>query len=161
MIAIDALFDFCDLHTSRWETWPMWWRARLRYFDRQGFPLPGEEGDEGSLGLMAWAQLHGEPENRIVAQDRLPDGGLLSTVWLGLDHCSWPEGAPQIFETMRFSGEQEKVDMLGHECMVHPSTEFEDPRDGEQTEQCRYATLEEATSTHHEILRRLRVREGH
>ena len=161
MIRIDWLFDFCDLHVSRWQTWPQWWVDSVHYFDKEGFPLPSAPGDEGSWGTLAWARLHEDREYARIARDDLPDGGHLSTVWLGLDHGHWPTNEPQVYETMRFSGAEEEIEILGRTRMIHPSIDFEDPRDGTRGDQLRYATKEEALAIHTEIVRRLRVREGH
>lgn len=60
-------------------------------FDRQGKPISLEE----------WGELHRNPTYKILQQDDLPGVGMLSTVWLGLDH-GWGESAPIIFETMSF-----------------------------------------------------------
>src|SRR5215472_14360522 len=95
-----TLFDWCDLHASRWETWIPDPGYRPRYFDRQGFPIPGDHG-----GTLTWALRMQDEENVIVARDELPDGTILSTVWLGLDHGFF--GPPLIFETMRFGDETE------------------------------------------------------
>ncbi len=144
-----ALFAFCDLHATRiaaleattpFET-PLALRLELSYSDRQGFPLPH----------LDWARLLEDPEYKLVARDELPDGSLLSTVWLGLDHAL--SGRPLFFETMRFA-----------RARGHPSREtidFPDPETGEAITQLRYGSEEEALAAHHEILARLRVRLGH
>ena len=41
---------------------------------------------------------------RVVELTTFPDGSLVSTVWLGLDH-GFGEGAPVIFETMDIPGQ--------------------------------------------------------
>lgn len=64
---------------------------RFRYYDRGGQPI----------SLWAWAQLM-EAESNVVKQDRLQDGTVVSTVWLGLDHRVFGDGLPLIFETMVF-----------------------------------------------------------
>lgn len=152
MIRIDLLFDFCDLHASRAGSE----LREIRYYDRDGWPIPD---CEGKPGFLAWAEMHGKAEFRIVAHDETPDGGVLSTVWLGLDHGFL--GPPMIFETMRFAGHTEPVDLMGIEREFHPEMEFPDPRDGEMTTQLRYTSLEEASAVHHAILRLLRLRGGH
>jgi hypothetical protein len=165
------LFAFCDLHASRLDRLPSRGllyvpMARcLLYYDRQGFPIPGN-GDDDSTTL-AWARLREDGDYAIVAVDQLPDGSRLSTVWLGLDHNVFG-GPPLIFETMRFSAESEEVMLVGpgvreHTVRCSPSMEFPDPfgEPGETTEQLRYTTEEEALAAHHEIVRRIVVREGH
>lgn len=178
MIDVAELFAFCDLHVSRW-------RARRRevgifgylsgpqYYDRQGFPIPADPdvdlptGDSGwIMPTLVWGRMMQDPNYRIVALDDLPDGSYLSTVWIGLDH-SHGLSQPLIFETMRFRGDVSE----GHWEMggrvstytYHESLEFPDlfGEPGETTEQLRYATEEEAAAAHHEIVRRLRIREGH
>jgi hypothetical protein len=160
--AFTELFAFCDLHASR-----VWLadglpRFTLRYFDRQGFPIPARDGVEPTL---VWAQMR-EHDDAIVAVDPLPDGSRLSTVWLGLDHGF--SGPPLIFETMRFSAESEEITLVGpgvreHTVRCSPSMEFPDPfgEPGDTTDQLRYTTEEEALAAHHEIVRRIVVREGH
>jgi len=63
-----------------------------RYFNREGQSITRDE----------WAELHTEEYKR-VAQTDLGDLGLVSTVWLGLDH-RWDEGPREIFETLVFGG---------------------------------------------------------
>jgi len=62
------------------------------YYDRQGNPISD---------TLAWAKKYEDEEEKRVAEDTLPDGKWVSTVWLGLDH-SFGEGPPLIFETMVF-----------------------------------------------------------
>lgn len=73
------------------------------YYDRQGQPI---------YDTLAWGKLFQDPDYKRVAEDTV--GHLwVSTVWLGLDHSSWPilrdHGAhvPIIFETMVFAKEGE------------------------------------------------------
>jgi hypothetical protein len=145
-----ALFAFCDLHASRMVAprTGMFFvpDVGLLYYDRQGFPIPAVDGVEPTL---VWARLHADTAYRRVALDELPDGSVLSTVWLGLDHGFG--GPPLIFETMRFS--PASPDRL----------EFPDPfgEPGETIDQLRYPTEEDALASHHEIVRRIRVHEGH
>jgi hypothetical protein len=61
-----------------------------RLYDRMGRPL--------SMDL--WAATY--DENHRVAQDVLPNGYWVSTVWLGIDHA-FGGGPPLIFETMVFA----------------------------------------------------------
>jgi hypothetical protein len=157
----EALFAFCDLHASRVGGLPS--TERPMYFDRQGFPIPAKDADDPH-GTLGWAELHKEKDYCRIAWDDLPDGGFLSTVWIGIDH-RYGIGCPQIFETMRFAANvtEGHYEMSGRvrTYKTRQSLEFEDPTSGEQTEQLRYMTEEEALATHHEIVRRLRLREGH
>jgi hypothetical protein len=168
-----ALFAFCDLHASRWSSRRQADMNALvirtdplgdlgpRWYDRQGFPIPSDGTDPP---VIVWARRREAMpiEEMRVAYDELPDGSHLSTVWLGLDHGFI--GRPQIFETMRFAGETHTVTMLGgSEFEGRNSLEFPDPfgEPGETTDQLRYTTEEEALAAHHEIVRRIRLREGH
>ncbi len=154
------LFAFCDLHTSRWaerrqapwtQVWTRGFLSAPLYYDRQGFPIPAVLRDGAEIeAVLVWAQMRELDDRALVrvARDDLPDGSWLSTVWLGLDQ-SFGVGRPLIFETMRFPGND------------FTEMEFPDPYDGEMTTQVRYATEEEALAAHHEIVRRIRIREGH
>lgn len=64
------------------------------FYNRDGSKLEG--------GVLAWARKF-ETEDRRVALDKLPDGKIVSTVFLGLDHSFTKQGSPLIFETMVFS----------------------------------------------------------
>ncbi|HMB37406.1 MAG TPA: hypothetical protein VKV41_25390 [Methylomirabilota bacterium] len=170
MLDFGALFAWCDLHASRWQRFRLdlslaldeftadalkQIAARPTYYDRQGFPIPAVDGVEPTL---VWARMAQDVDYKRVAWDELPDGSYLSTVWLGLDHAF--AGPPLIFETMRFSKET-------HESAMFPAMRFRDelsftdPVDGGETTQLRYRTEEEALASHHEIVRRIRIREGH
>jgi hypothetical protein len=161
----DNLFAFCDLHASRWASWPQDPGYRPQYFDRQGFPIPGDQGAEwiGSA-TQKWAALMTDKNYMVVAQDDLPDGSLLSTCWLGLDHA-W-SGPPLFFETMRF-GKDIMVTLRpylpGNEVQSRETLDFPDifGEPGAEISQDRYGSEEEALAAHHEIVRRIRLREGH
>lgn len=137
-----------------------------RYYDRQGFPLPGMALDPWEeSATKKWAELSQNQEYVRVAWDELPDGSYLSTVWLGLDH-GW-SGRPLFFETMRFGHEYEHeilaldgttTHMKARETLDFPDI-FGEP--GAMTSQDRYGSEEEALAAHHEIVRRLRIQEGH
>lgn len=43
-----------------------------------------------------------DKESRTLARTYLPDGGYVSTVWLGFDHGDG--GPPLIYESMKFTG---------------------------------------------------------
>jgi hypothetical protein len=55
--------------------------------------------------FAAWWAEHPGPK-RAVAQETLPDGRWLSTVFLGFDH-QYGTGAPLLFETMLFKSEDD------------------------------------------------------
>ena len=171
MVTLDFanLCSFCDLHASRWQLrrhhgWMDWGKFALipLYFDRHGFPIPGNGTVESAT--LAWKRMKETDDSRL-AWDELPDGSYLSTVWLGLDH-NYVWGPPLIFETMRFCDDKD-VDWIegpdGTRRMTtgHKPHDFPDPVTGELVEQLRYTTEEEALAAHHEIVRRLRLREGH
>ena len=71
-----------------------------RYYDRLGEPITSER----------WIELRGNADYTVVAQDVLPDGRFVSTVWLGLDHNFSGKGPPLIFETRAFSPEGKALD---------------------------------------------------
>lgn len=90
------------------------------WYTRDGKPLPG------IIGVPL------TKEDRQVSRTVLPDGKLVSTVFLGLDH-SFGDGPPLIFETMvfppdslneldceRYSTEKEAI--VGHTKMVEKWT---------------------------------------
>jgi len=81
--------------------------------------------------LHAWGTWFQTAE-RHVAQDLLPGGIHISTVFLGLDHRFGEDGPPLIFETMVFGGEYDQF-------------------------QERYSTWEEAEKGHAEILSRVKA----
>src|SRR5215467_1851973 len=149
--SFDELFAVADLHVSRIRQHdPVDYELLLvRFFDRDGFPIV--DGEDGPA-VLKMARLSADNDYKIVQQDLLPDGSLLSTVWLGIDHGFG--GCPLIFETMRFSGTEETMDFGHGERKYNPSIEFPDPlHPGERTEQIRYMTLEEAHAVHNGILR--------
>ncbi|SRR6266851_2866902 len=63
------------------------------------------------ISLNEWMNLFENVDYKVVQQDELPDGTLISTVWLGLDH-SFGSGPPLIFETMVFpkGGSSDEMD---------------------------------------------------
>ena len=70
----------------------------MTFYNRQG----------GQVNLFAWAAQF--DHDRRVAEDTLPDGTYISTVFLGLDH-QFGEGPPLIFETMVFSSEDDSNEL--------------------------------------------------
>src|SRR5437868_3160304 len=90
------------------------------------------------MDLEAWARGFKDPDQRIIEQTELPDGRLVSTVWLGLDH-SFGGGPPMIFETMVFPkrGDYSELDCerwateeearAGHRRLVEKWSDDPDP----------------------------------
>lgn len=83
-----------------------------RYFDKDGSPLTALE----------WSKKLESIEYKRIAATDLPNGKLVSTVWLGLNH-NFIDGPPLIFETMVFpaKGEADKRDWGELDC-EHYST---------------------------------------
>ena len=77
------------------------------HYDRKGNPISMDE----------WATRLSQ-EKRI-AETTLPDGKLVSTVWLGLNH-RFGEGPPLIFETMVFASKEDFADL---ECERYTTEE--------------------------------------
>ena len=77
---------------------------------------------EGDDSLFRWARWF-EEADRHVARTELPDGLVVSTVFLGIDHSFGRTGPPLLFETMAF-------------------------HDGDGRETERYATWEQAEKGH-------------
>lgn len=91
-------------------------RANDKYILVDNKPVPEPD-------LMKWGQWM-QTGDRIVKQDKLPDGTFVSTVFLGLDHSFSPDGPPLLYETMIFRDDED------------------------DQEQWRYSTLEEAKAGH-------------
>lgn len=68
----------------------------LGYYKRDGTPIED---------VLKWAKNF-ETQDRKVAKDILPDGKVVSTVFLGMDH-RFGEGPPLIFETVVFPCEKD------------------------------------------------------
>jgi hypothetical protein len=131
-----------------------------RYFDRQGFPIPGDLA-AGIEPVIAWARVMEAATSdgsRFIAQSDFPDHSLLSTVWLGLDQNFG--GRPLFFETMYFDGEEKEATLpTGGTFTYHESLEFPDPESpDEMTTQLRYGSEESALAGHHGVERLLRKR---
>jgi hypothetical protein len=78
-----------------------------------------------------WAIAFEDRDKRRVAKTKLPDGTMISTVFLGLNHA-YGDGPPMIFETMIFGGKHEGDQwrystwdeaVAGHEHAVKLATE--------------------------------------
>ena len=90
----------------------------MKYYDRNG----------KEIDFTTWGRLLGDIKYKIVKQDTLKNGKVVSTVWLGLDHGIGLK--PEIFETMVFPSKGNWGDEL---CE-------------------RYATLKEAEAGHKKII---------
>ena len=97
-------------------------RPHIFYY-RNGEPILGDDAS------LTWAREH--QKDRMVEQTVLWWGGMVSTVYLGIDH-SFGGGPPMIFETMVSPGKN----------------------GGCELEMCRYSTEEEAWAGHRELCRR-------
>lgn len=96
--------------------------------DRPEYYILNADGDPWAVDLLTWAQwFEAHVDERRLAQETLPDGRHVSTVFLGFDHNLLGEGLPLLFETMVFDG-----DAAG-ECR-------------------RYSTRAEALEGHHQIV---------
>lgn len=91
--------------------------------------------------MMEWAKLFEDFDYKVIKQEKLPSGGKVSTVWLGLDH-QYGEGKPLIFETMVFS-KKKKQKIFGKDYMM-----------GEELDVDRYSTLEEALAGHKKMFKK-------
>ena len=91
------------------------------YYDRDGKPMT----------LTEWSKAVEKPDAKRVAEDTLPNGMWVSTVWLGIDHNYSDTGSPIIFETMVFPSKDGPLDeqdveryateseaVTGHKAMV-------------------------------------------
>ena len=106
------------------------------YFDRRG----------NSMSLMDWSEKFRDMDYKVIRRTDLPDGKLVSTVWLGMDH-NFGSGAPLIFETMVFpsQGDFGELDMdryateaeaiTGHEAMVARWTPQQDQYEWDDIEE--------------------------
>jgi len=59
--------------------------------------------------LLKWARSFEDAEARRVARTEFPDGTLVSTVFLGIDH-QFDDGPPLLFETMIFESDSGRSD---------------------------------------------------
>jgi len=69
---------------------------KLRCYKRDGTPYVGKDA------LLKWARTFENPDEGIVMQNRLWNGLLVSTVWLGLDYSFGLGKKPLVFETAVF-----------------------------------------------------------
>lgn len=77
-------------------------------------------------------------KERRVAYDKLSDGKIVSTIFLGLDH-NFGSGRPILFETMVFSGKPKRMKIFGKMKVLHL---------GDDLEQIRSHTWGEAIKIH-------------
>lgn len=90
------------------------------YFDREGKPMTVEE----------WYKKFSDFDYKNLKKTTLSWGGVVSTIWLGLDHSFLQQGTPLIFESMLFPLESNFLEfdmdrysteaeaLSGHERMV-------------------------------------------
>jgi hypothetical protein len=100
------------------------------FYKRDGTPYQGPDS------LLQWAK-DCTKLNRIVSQQKLANGILVSTVWLGIDHGFGATRRPQIFETIVFAPDKAKMNFFGKDFEFHAALEM-----------LRYATEEEALLGH-------------
>jgi hypothetical protein len=62
---------------------------------------PVEEPD-----MQAWSEWITYSKDRIVQQETLPNGKFVSTIFMGIPAFSGAEGAPVLWETMVFKGDE-------------------------------------------------------
>jgi len=98
------------------------------------YKLNKETGDITEFkDIMEWAEWFEVTENRIIGKYRLPDGSVVSTVFIGMSPIAFSGEGENMFETMVFDS----------------GTEL----DGEPF---RYNTLKEAEEGHKEIIKKLK-----
>ena len=90
-----------------------------------------KDGHAVEAELLAWGAWMQDPANRRVARDRVGDV-LVSTVFLGVDHCFDGDGPPALWETAVRGG----------------------PLDGEDE---RYTSHDDALAGHAAMLARVRI----
>jgi hypothetical protein len=100
-----------------------------------------EDGEVMETDLLTWAQwLEKGRAQRVLAQEELPGGYWISTVFLGLNHQYNPKGPPLWFETMIFEPPDGKPMELLKPGYV--------PRHGPECFCDRYSTLAQALAGH-------------
>jgi hypothetical protein len=99
---------------------------KFTYYGANGEPLTRDE-------FITHCEMKQRGDPNLTTHTYLPNGYVVSTVWLGLDH-SWGQGPPLIFETMVFGYGHDR----GHKLLWDYSDKF-----------CaRYSTLAEAKEGH-------------
>ena len=91
----------------------------IKWYDKEG----------KLLDSLKASRLLGDRSYKCVSRDELPDGTIVSTIWLGSNH-QYGEGPPLIFETMVFPSDKDFGDL---DCE-------------------RYSTLEEAHKGHKQMV---------
>ena len=96
------------------------------YYDKEG----------ESISLKDWAKLSEDQEYGKIAWTELPNGPLVSTVWIGLAHGYGPIG-PWIFETMVDKGDgwdeqyryfTKEEALRGHKARVYTHSDGDSPQ---------------------------------
>ena len=105
---------------------------RPLFYRMDGSPYPGTSHEQ----TLAWAKDFEDRANNggFVAQETLPNGIYISTIWMGLDH-NYGAGRPLIFETMVFGAKA-----------------------GKDLDQDRYASLEEAKAGHAAMVKKYKAK---
>lgn len=67
--------------------------------------------DGAAIDLATYRNLSNDFDYRRIGYDILPDGRVVSTVWLGDDHNFSNSGDPLIFETMVFPSVDDYMDL--------------------------------------------------
>lgn len=69
--------------------------------------------------LVEWSQRFEDTESRRIARDVMPDGRVVSTVFLGLDHSFGSGGPPLLFETMIFPSDKDFCEEWCERCSTY------------------------------------------
>lgn len=88
-------------------------KENSHYYDHEG----------NRISIKEWATLLEVSNYKILGRKKYPDGSLLSTVWLGLDHGHGLSRKPMIFETMWF-------DEKGNAEIIERYTDLEAAKEG-------------------------------
>jgi hypothetical protein len=103
------------------------------------YAVLSEDGEVMECDVASWAQfLEKGRAQRILVQEHLPNGYLISTIFLGLNHQYFRDAPPLWFETMIFSPPTGQKSLItGKEDRLGPEVFCE-----------RYSTLSEALAGH-------------
>jgi hypothetical protein len=82
--------------------------------------------------LAEWSARFDNDDRRI-ARDVMPDGRIVSTVFLGLDH-SYGAGPPMLFETMIFPSEKNFREEWFERCSTYAQAERQHQRGVEEAQ---------------------------
>lgn len=108
----------------------------IRYRDKRG----------KEIDLMTWGKLLEQPEYKIIKQQTLNNGLLVSTVWLGLNHNFFQvfqEDKGLYFETMVFNKKKQWIELLQKYSKL-----------GDEVDCVRYETLKEAKAGHKVMIKK-------